>query len=403
METATGIIKDLLFPRLEKDLNFRQQQLDDVFWFKFTEAFLDYEIDPKPVFASVYRLELENPERIIGKLPEIHRSFTEELAEQYVLNNRSEAIERLHQNGDSLFRENVSFLRELRNAVYRMERRRIINEMPLTYASLSGEIPEESIESAIKKKGREELRAKFRKWDGEKKEELNVVSSNIRFSMESYHNSGGEDKEENNSESSHQKVNGKVISLSWIKYAAAACVLITAGLFYFNSLENGISSDIEIVDMNDEEESKMEEENIQLADLKASSKNLEVLQNAGLGYSETLSDKSVKVTFIDADERISSLYEILKEKEFDTSTYKDELSRLQNSQGKYIFKDQQLTFYKKGFNENLKIIELSENQYYFQKGNEFYQLKISDAPQELSPETNENVIEQLDKIIFINE
>lgn len=177
METATAILKNLIIPRLEKDSNFRQQQNGNIFWTEFTANFLNYEKDPKPVFVTIYSLELEDPERILKKLPAVYNSFTEELAEQYVLGNKSEAMDRLHQNGDVLFREHVTFFRELKNAATYLERKRMIEEMPATYAALSNEISDDAIQAVIKKEGREELRNKFKVWDEEMKEEIIDLSS----------------------------------------------------------------------------------------------------------------------------------------------------------------------------------------------------------------------------------
>lgn len=226
METATAILKDLLLPQLEKDAKYRSQENPEIFWAKFTVDFLDYESDPKPVFAAVYRFELEDPERIIKKLPSIHNTFIEQLAEQYVLGKESEAINTLKQNDNGLFQEHVVFFRELKNAITLLERRRMIDEMPAAYAALSEEISDESIQAVIKKKGREDLRAKFNAWDEEidkeKAEELFIGTNN---SM-SYIPPDVPEKEREKSslpEKARRKPDSS--SYSWM-YAVAAILLI---------------------------------------------------------------------------------------------------------------------------------------------------------------------------------
>ncbi len=404
MRTAAVILKELIFPFLEKDSGFKLENTETGLWEKMAEDFLDYENNPKPIYATIYSLELNDPERIIKESQKFYYSLLEELAEQTVLNHPSDTAKRLRKEKNHLFEKQVEFLKEMKNAVTSLERERMKQEMAGTFDSISYELSDETIQSSIKKKAREDLRAKFRKWDVEKEnDEHKIVFSNINYSISPSPNSVEEEKLQHKPEATLQKDKGKVISISWIKYAAAASVLIAAGLFYFNSSENRIVRGVEMVTTDDGEEIKVEKENIQLADLETYSKNLEVLKNAGLGYSGTSSEKSVKVNFINANERISSLREILKVTEVNISTNKEELSLLENRQGKYIFNGKQLEIYSELYSESVELIQLTENEYYLQKGNAIYQLKISDTPQELVQETNEDVIEELERIIFINE
>lgn len=404
MRTAAVILKELIFPFLEKDSGFKPENTETGLWEKMAEDFLDYENNPKPIYATIYSLELNDPERVINELKNFYHSLLEELAEQTVLNGPSDAAKRLHKEKNQFFEKRVKFLMKIKSAVTSVERERLREEMSATFDSISYEFSDETIQTSIKKKAREDLRAKFSKWDVEKENEENkIVLSNSNYSINPSQNSVEEEKKQHKLGATHQKDKGKVISLSWFKYAAAASVILAGGLFYFNSLENGISTGTEIVDTEDEKVIKIEEGKIQLANLKESSENLDVLQHTGLGYSESPSKGIIRVKFIDANERISSLREILKREGMDTPNIKEELSQLTKRQSKYIFQDQQLTFYNKPFDESLKVIQLGKNQYYLQKGNKFYQLKTSDTPQELAKETDMEVMEELERIIFTNE
>lgn len=222
MKTAITLLKNLILPRLEKDANFKQQP-GDIFWPKFTADFLFYKKDPKPVFAAIYSLELEDPESIINKLPSIHSSLTEELAEQYVLGIRSEAVKRLRQNGNAAFEEHVAFFSELKNVSTYLERRRMIEEMPTTYAAISEEIPDDAIQAVIKKKGREELKNRFKIWDEEmNKEKIDMTSVEISSSMPPP-KERTERKTKGLSKSTTSKDNN--FSYKWL-YAVAAVLLI---------------------------------------------------------------------------------------------------------------------------------------------------------------------------------
>ena len=81
MKTATSIVKNIFQAQLEKDSQFDLQKLTDVFWEKTTRAFLNYETDPKPLYATIYSLELQDPEKVISKSSGYHSSFLKELAE----------------------------------------------------------------------------------------------------------------------------------------------------------------------------------------------------------------------------------------------------------------------------------------------------------------------------------
>ena len=184
MRTATALLKYLILPRLQKDADFKELKASDIFWAKFTSDFLNYEKDPKPVFAALYSLELEDPEKIIKKLPTVYGSWLEELAELYVMGTSSNESEELHLNKNTTFNRHVSFFRELKNAATHLERRRMIKEMPLAYAALTDEISDEHIQAALKERGREELRAKFKIWDEEMAEEKMILpSAEYSYSM----------------------------------------------------------------------------------------------------------------------------------------------------------------------------------------------------------------------------
>lgn len=239
MEKASVIIKGLLLQRLREDSAFLEEP-NEVFWNNFSAIFLDYEKDSKPVIAALYRLELDDPERIFEELPQIYGDFIEELAEEYVRGNKSEATERLHQDGNKLFLEKVSFFRELKNVATRLERNRMIEEIPASYASLTGAIPDEAIQAAIKKKGREDLKAKFRALEEEMKldevTEFSSTSDNI-----SYNKRFKNEREEFTlSETSRSKT--KTIptqrSYKWL-YAAAAVLLI--GFFIWQPTQQSSS------------------------------------------------------------------------------------------------------------------------------------------------------------------
>ncbi|MBI6115972.1 tetratricopeptide repeat protein [Salegentibacter maritimus] len=225
MEKANVIVKDLLLPILKEDSNLKEVP-NDLFWNNFSTLFLEYPKDSKPVIAELYRLELNDPEKVFEELPQIYRNYIGELAEQYVLGNKSEAAEILRRNRDKLFIDQVSFFRELKNAATSLERSRMIREIPAAYAALTGEIPDETIQAAIKKEGREDLKAKFKALEEEMKLD-EIMESSMNYNMSHRFKRNKEKAEFSYQEESESNTETKSIrsSYKWL-YAVAAILLI---------------------------------------------------------------------------------------------------------------------------------------------------------------------------------
>lgn len=219
METATAIVKELFSSPLKKDSGYNPPSESGDFWRKLTADLLDFEEKPEAVHATIRSLGLQDAESIIKKLPGIYHSFIEELAEQEVLGNRSEVSENFLRNKNALFQEQLSFFTELKNAATRLERLRMIEEMPAAYAAVSEELPEEMLQAVIKKRAREDLRAKFSTWDKEMEE---ISSSGAPESIASGE-SDSEEREVPVRELSDQKSGS--FSYSWLP-AIAAVLLI---------------------------------------------------------------------------------------------------------------------------------------------------------------------------------
>ncbi len=210
MKLAIDIVQSLLLPKLEKDASFDINQTNIAFWETFTTALLNFEKDVKPLYAAIYSLGLKDAEKIISKLDTLYISLIKELAENHVLGISSEAIDYLITSKISTFEKEVRFFTDLQNAITKAERKRIKTELPKAFDKLSFQLSDDAIALAIKKKEREALKEKMNAWD----EELVTSEEAPVYSVSA-------------------KKETKIISLSWIKYAAAACIVLTAGIMYF--------------------------------------------------------------------------------------------------------------------------------------------------------------------------
>lgn len=217
MET-TLVIKNILLPKLEKDPKFSEEKVDSAFWKKFTFLLLDFEKDAKPLYASIYSLELADAEKVISKLPLIYSKFLKELAESYVLGKTSDATDYLLKTKNKTFVKEIDFLATMQQAIKSVERKRIKADLPTSYERLTFELSEIDLTNAIKKKGREDLRVKFKQWDAELEEQEYVPVISML---------------------TNEKVKTKVISLSWMKYASIAAIFIIGFMIWQpNKLSN---------------------------------------------------------------------------------------------------------------------------------------------------------------------
>jgi len=325
MKKAIEIIKNIFTPIFEEfNLNIESISID---WNKLTTLFVDYDINPEPLITEIKALPLNNTEKILSKLPELYDTFIDELAEDHVLGNHSNLTEELLDN-NLLFKEKVSFYTLIKGVITKMERKRIIEDLQAEDA-----FSEKDIESAFKKKGRDELRAKFKEWDRELEEEVKQ---------------GEKDKPK-----------GNIIPLFWKQLAVAASIAVIIGIFYYTSQNFG-DPKFEVA---------------QTPEYKIS-----VIQDTGLGYTDPTSDKK------------------------EIPVYYGKSSDDQKSF--YFYTENELYLYNIP-SKDILLLSL-DNKFYLKLNNKFYNLNVTNDNNEIDPKplkevTDKNTIEQLEKIIFINQ
>lgn len=220
MET-TLVIKNIFLPKLEKDPKFSEEKVDSAFWEKLASDLLHFEEDAKPLYAGIYSLELDNPEKIIDKLPNIFAQFLKELVESYVLGKTSDATNYLLETNNAVFLKEVQFLKSMQQAIKSVERKRIKAHLPKSYERLTFELSDADLANVARKKGREDLREKFKKWDAELEQEDVPVISMV------------------NREEETIRVATSKISFSWMKYASIAAIFIIGFMIWQpNKLSN---------------------------------------------------------------------------------------------------------------------------------------------------------------------
>ena len=399
MKLAIDIVQSLLLPKLEKDVRFDANKTNIAFWETFTNAFLDFEKDAKLVYAAIYSLGLKDAEKIISKLDTVYISFIKELAENHVLGVRSEAIDYLITSKNSTFEKEVHFFTDLQNAITKAERKRIKTELPNTFDKLSFQLSDDSIAIAITKKEREALKEKMNAWD----EQLVTSEEAPVYSVSA--------KKETN-----------VISLSWIKYAAAACIVLTAGIMYFkfntdtNLVQPGDTNVVTAPVKKDTITPEIPSE--ALAEVSTATKNATVIES-GMG----VASNTIKITENNQKARMLSIvtaiekYRQLLEKEFSENkvgvnsrvkeletkknSLEKELALLKEREKQYVFDGKALVLYVSNTAKENTIV-LYEETYYLKKDADYFKLTIATAPQLYKKISDTNLINNLDDILSEN-
>ncbi|CAN1504506.1 hypothetical protein MCEGE10_00603 [Flavobacteriaceae bacterium] len=387
MKLAIDIVQSLLLPKLEKDASFDINQTNIAFWETFTTAFLDFEKDAKPVYAAIYSLELKDAEKIISKLDTVYISFIKELAENHVLGISSEAIDYLIISKNSTFEKEVHFFTDLKNVITKVERKRIKTELPNAFDKLSFEISDDAIALAITKKEREALKEKMNAWD----EQLVTSEEAPVYSVSA-------------------KKEPKVISLSWIKYAAAACIVLTAGIATFtnqtgdNNVVTTESSQIETyplvaVSSFSESSTVIEETSSAFASkpkVISIVRNNQVLRIASIV--KAIENYQIQLQKILPNHKVEDNSTIKKLKDT-IVTLKNELELLKIREQQYVFNGKLLTLFVSSTSKEDYVLLFNEI-YYLKNINGFYKLSLSKEPQNYKKETDTAVLNDLKEILF---
>ena len=378
MKLAIDIVQSLLLPKLEKDASFNANKTNIAFWETFTTALLDFEKDTKPVYAAIYSLGLKDAEKIISKLDTVYISFIKELAENHVLGISSEAIDYLITSKNSTFEKEVHFFTDLQNAITKVERKRIKTELPNTFDKLSFEISDDAISLAITKKEREALKEKMNAWD----EELVAIEQTPVYSVSA-------------------KKETKVISLTWIKYAAAACIVLTAGIMYFKfNTDNNLvqPGDTNVVTAPVKKDTITPEIPTEaLAEVTSVTKNVPV-SGSGFGFASNtvkIVENNQKARKLSIEKAIEKYRQML-EKEFPNNKIgygprkkaiekyrqmlEKELAVLNDKEKHYEFDGKSLVLYVTNFAKENAIV-VYEDKYYLKRDADFYNLMIATQQQ----------------------
>lgn len=394
MEKSILILKSLLISKLEKDINFHRLNFKDAYWEMLTECFLNFENDAKPIYELIYGLQLNDPERVFDKLPNIFTEFINELAENHVLGNHDKATTYLAQTKNQTFLERVSFLQTMQQAIKKVERQNIKTNLPKSYERVTFALSDAEMIKVTNKTGRDDLKSKFKEWDKELKQEKEPV---IFYSIR------------NEKKTEPQR---KVISLSWVKYAVAACLILAGGIWFFKYSNPAIiQPDNGIVNT---EKDTTAVDNVK--PIEAVAYNTKVSEKViqyptDLGFTNTTNSKIITIYLKDASQNIVKIKTELATELDETAAgdgpkykaLKRQLDLLVSKQGNYEFDGKHLIIYTNDLRLSCSVLSLDDKTYYLKMDNHYYHLYITKLPLKFKPLKEAELIEQLEKTSFENE
>lgn len=426
MNTASEIVKNIVLVLLQKDTQFNSSQTAHLSWNQFALDLLQYENDSQSVCDSILRLDMDNPALIIKELPKIYIQFIKELAENYVLGQKSETIDYLLKSNNEKFKNEISFLQTMQLPIINVERKRIKADLPKSYERLTFEISENNLVLATKKKGRDDLKAKMKEWD-----KINIIDE-LKKDDQTFPKAA-------NIPAfvifNKKIVLSKVIIIQFLKYfIIAATIGIASTVLYktkfekkdpeIKSAEISTSIKSKIVDTsfvktNDSIIEKEEEyQNIvvdssqyELSAKKIQKKEkqqkiiIDSNQNRINNKKEIVNVKPInvnskkiyKVVYINLKGKLAgfSKYKSLD----DEKEYQEQYAKIKNKVNKYLFNGTSLTIFKE-MQSNIGLVATYKNgSLYFYDGKNYYEIIKTEIPLEFNVIKDSEIIKELNIIV----
>lgn len=393
MKLSTQIIKKLMTPVLIEDKSFNQFKTKEETWDELTQGIIKYSTDSKTIYKSIYGLNLENPEAIINHIPDLYKSFIEEIAEQYIKEINTDASEYFLKNKVEEFSNELNYFHELQNAIISVERKNLKNEIPLNAKMYDFDVSDNEFEQLVKKNARKDLKNKMNQWD----EEIEIQKP--AFSKEDIQ----DDEKLKNTVEHNKDLKAKdkkkhIKTYSWFMYSIAACLVIVFGLYFFNNLLiNKITTNNNIV--NDQVEIITKDSiDALISSINKKSEVIQITSPSGFSYIDNNNIKSVKVEIYDFSKQKATLEETFKKATKLKTYYQNKLDSLTRIEGKYTFYENTITIYS-GIAAPRKLINYN-SLLYLSTDNNFFKIIKTETPINLEEENEEQKIEQLEKILF---
>jgi hypothetical protein len=308
------------------------------------------------------------------------------------------------------------FEKELNAALTSTERNALKKMLIEIDVSEVGEFSENELKSALTLVERKFLKEKFQQFDEEKRIEGNLRAISKSQIAASY--SSAEYRYEDDTPTKIAASRSKYFS-TYIKYAVAACVVLAIGIGVYqytkqdSGPENILADSSKDLNQNENELPKIE--TLPIAEISTTNNSYSVLKS-GLGYGNVEEKVSVMVNnqenrILSVEKAISGYADQLKkiqnpeaeqvisDLKSRISSLESELAQLNSREKQYEFDGKVLKLYTSSGNQEYQILRLGAD-FYLSFNGKFFKLSIAKEPQTLMEETDDKVLNALDKIIF---
>jgi hypothetical protein len=208
---------------------------------------------------------------------------------------------------------------------------------------------------------------------------------------------------------------------TYVKYAVAACVVLAIGIGVYqytkqdSGPENILADSSDKPNLNQNKDELPVIETLPIAEISTTNNSYSVLKS-GLGYGEVEEKVSVMVNnqknrILSVEKAISGYADQLKkiqnpeaeqvisDLKSRISSLESELAQLNSREKQYDFDGKVLKLYTTSANQEYQILRLGAD-FYLSFNGKFYKMSIAKEPQTLMEETDDKVLNALDKIIF---
>lgn len=381
-------------------------------------------------FESKNQLLAYFPPELREKVVSIQKGFDENIDSEIIASKigASEFQDKLEEL-QSLFQfkkngiDEQLFENELNSAFISIERKDLKKRFIDQETFEGGEFLESELKSAITKVERKFLKKKLQQLDEEMWEERNLkFKGRAQLTGSFSPRSVADYKFEDDTPTKIAASRSKHFS-NYIKYAAAACIVVAIGFGVYQYTKQDSGPESILTESSDELNLKQTDsvlplpiiETFPIADISTVRDSYSVLKS-GLGYGEI--EEKLTIELNNQKERVQSIEKAI-------SGYADQLNRIQNQEAEesasdlnkrisslqaeltqlksrekqYAFDGKVLKLYTTSISQENQILRLGAD-YYLSFNGKFFKLSIAKEPQTLTEETDSNVLNALDKIIF---
>ncbi len=423
MRSDLEILKSLYQPILE-EISVQAPALkgslnNEEFWDYFNELILDVKHTGNELTNLLHSYKVAKAEYYTNQLEQIRAEYLSLLAIGYIRGNNTPTTELLIKTQFAPFLEELAFQKDIIITVTISERSRLKNYFSIIDEVINFDIANEEITAAFKglnkKNERNSLKRQFNEL--EKGEELVYKEDSRSMSLvEEPTTTYGQTEK---LAVPFEKRKTKTISLSFLKYAAAACfigAMVWIGVKFYDTGSTRDNTEVAKIDVPAVPDAKIKPA---FAEVEVTENIIPLQTETGMGFADVGSIKKLPIVIQNVMPRIQSIEDYLNKPQTCTSetTLRDtlvevikeqtgaveELELLLRLSKSYIFDGEKLQLFQT-FNAHVQnsVIKTADKKYYLMSGNNFYQLTISKQQQDLNKITDSQLIEKLERIVFDN-